>query len=83
MCVCVFVSFQTNGIDCQKAGYGQFSAGINHCMQINGGGDGCKRVVTDIDYGCGKYHDSCSEPLCCGSNCQGPDVCDSGKYSNR
>ena len=74
--------FQTNGVDCQKAGYGHFSAAINHCKKNSGGGDGCKRVVTGTDYGCGQYHESCSEPLCCGYNCQGPDSCDSGEKIN-
>ena len=66
-------------MDCQKAGYGHFSGAINHCMQNNIGGDGCKRVVTGTDYGCGQYHEPCSEPVCCGFACQGPDSCDSGE----
>ena len=76
--IAVIIFVQTNGIDCQRAGYGHFSAGINHCKTNSGGGDGCKRVVTGVDYGCGQYHQSCSEPLCCGASCQGPDSCDSG-----
>ena len=66
-------------MDCQKAGYGRFSGAINHCMQNNIGGDGCKRVKTGTDYGCGQYHEPCSEPVCCGLACQGPDSCDSGE----
>lgn len=74
---------RTNGVDCQRAGYGHFSAGINHCKTNNGGGDGCKRVKTGVDYGCSHYHDSCSEPLCCGLGCKGPDSCDSGVFKRQ
>ena len=44
------------------------------------GAEGCSQPKPHADYGCDQYHKECSEPLCCGFDCQGPDICDSGVF---
>ena len=65
-----------NSGTCKAAGYGRFSAGINHCSRKLGA---CDKPKANVDYGCSHYdlNDlSCDEPLCCGLDCEKQDKVD-------
>ncbi|XP_065198014.1 MAM and LDL-receptor class A domain-containing protein 2-like [Sycon ciliatum] len=66
------------GSQCSTAGYGRFSAGVNHCHLSKA----CTSAVRGLDYGCGVFGSPCSEPLCCGAGCNGYDNCNSAIFPN-
>jgi hypothetical protein len=60
---------------CGTTSYGRFSAAINHCQQP----DGCS-LPNYKDYGCTHFGVSCSEPLCCGLDCERKGTCTGGFF---
>lgn len=59
-----------------NAGYGMYSAGINHCHISQA----CAAPKKNFDYGCSYFATTCDKPLCCGIGCKGVDKCSNSTW---